>query len=102
MSRVRLRQVFGLGFWANYMASLLLTLWVPIAHIVFKTEDGTIVRESYPAVYTLYVDLLRQPDNLTIYRYIGLHLGLVFLVTAAVWFGVAWYRSRSVAPATEG
>ena len=101
MSRVKLRDVFGIGFWINYAVTIVITLWIPIAHLVFKTEDGQIVRETYPAVYTLYLDILRQPDNLMIYRYIALHLGLTFAVTALVWFVVAWYSSRGASASKE-
>jgi hypothetical protein len=90
MAKVRLRDVFGPAFWLNYGVSLIVTLWVPFAHLRFKDEEtGKVIRESYPAVYEIYLDVIQNPNTWSAYKYIGAHLGIVFAISALVWYLVA-------------
>jgi len=104
MAKVRLRDIFGPAFWFNYLISLFVTLWVPFAHLRFKDEEtGKIIRESYPAVYEIYLDIFQNPNTWSAYKYVGAHLGIVFLISFAMWYLVARWQARrdAVAAGTD-
>jgi hypothetical protein len=75
-----------------------LTLWIPFAHLKFVNESGVVLRESYPPVYKIYLDLVQDPTMFSVYKYVFAHWLIVFLVTAAVWYGVLRWRAASDAP----
>ena len=93
MATPRIRDIFGMGFWLNYALSLLLTLWIPFAHLKFVNESGEVLRESYPPVYKIYLDLVQDPTMFSVYKYVAAHWLIVFFVTAAVWYSVLRLRS---------
>lgn len=96
MAKAHWASVFGLGFWINYLVSLLLTLWIPFAHLRFiNKETGAIVNESFLPMYRIYLDVIQHPEAVSAYKFIALHLIIVFFVTYAVWYLVL-LRSRRI------
>jgi len=101
MPKVPLRDIFRPAFWLNYVFSLVVTLWVPFAHLRFTDEKtGKVIRESYPAVYEIYLDVIQKPNTWTAYKYIAAHLGLVFIISVIVWYLVALRQSKQAAQVT--
>jgi hypothetical protein len=40
-------------------------------------------------VYEIYLDVIQNPNTWSAYKYIGAHLGIVFAISALVWYMVA-------------
>ena len=73
-------------FWLNYAFSLGLTIWIPLAQLEFRMEEtGEVVNTSTLPLYRIYYELAQHPGTSEYYKYIALHLGGVFLITALVW-----------------
>jgi len=73
-------------FWLNYVFSLGLTIWIPLAQLEFRMEQtGEVVNTSTLPMYRIYWELAQHPGTNEYYKYVALHLGGVFLITALVW-----------------
>ncbi|MBI1318187.1 MAG: hypothetical protein GC168_04440 [Candidatus Hydrogenedens sp.] len=74
-------------FWLNYLFSLLLTVWIPMARLEFRFEEtNEVVKTTVLPMYQIYIDFVQHPGTPQYYKYIALHLGGVFAITAVVWF----------------
>ena len=78
-------------FLLNYLASLLVTVWLPLARLQFINEEtGTVVGNSVLLMYKVYIQLIQNPGTEEYYKYVALHLVGVFVITAIVWYLAVW------------
>jgi hypothetical protein len=93
------RVLLAPGFWINFLATLLLTCWLPGVKSVLKTEDGTVIQELSVPLYHCYWRLIQGEYSRETLQAMGMHLGIVFIVTFAIWLAFAGRRRRNaVAP----
>jgi len=99
--KVRIRDVFSLAFWANYLAILLLTCWLPLTAmtIIAKNAEGKILTErvNYVRVYRSYIKVITGhfSGHATA---VALHLLLSFAVCFSVWYLLLRWNARRQTP----
>ena len=90
-----LAKLFDWRFLLNYLASLLVTIWLPLAKLQFINEEtGTVVGDSVLPMYKVYLQLIQNPNTEEYYKYAALHIVGVFAITAIVWYLAVWRRDE--------
>lgn len=94
-------------FFANVLATFLLTLWMPLAHVTKKItgdglpEGGQVLGEATLPAYKVYVRLLGQPAAWDAWRFVALHIGVVLVITYVVWLLVLAFGKKTAAATEE-
>jgi len=102
--RIRVRDVFSVRFWVNYLVILGVTCWMPLLshHAQMQDPDGTILQESFTRipVYKSYWMLFQGGGQWHLIA-VAVHIGLCFVICFAVWYFVLRLGKGPERPSSE-